>query len=79
MTLDAKHFRDHLQLLAGFTEHFETHTAADLGQVSRQVHERALWSNILGSAFRDDVRAAWFIPLRFYLEAGKVTWAGAVL
>jgi hypothetical protein len=79
MALDTKHFRDYLKLLTGFTEHFETYTTTDLGQLSRQVHECAFWTNILGGAFRDNVRAAGLIPLRLHLEAREVTWAGAIL
>src|SRR5262245_36385525 len=43
------------------------------------MHECSLWTNILGSAFDDDMRTAWLIPLRFYLETGEITWAGAVV
>src|SRR6185369_3822548 len=79
MALDTQHLRDHLKLLTGFTEHFETHTTTNVGQVSREMYERALWTNVFSRAFNDDVRAAWLIPLRFHLETGEVTWAGTVL
>src|SRR4051812_29545627 len=79
MTLDAQHLRDHLQFLTGLAEHFETHATTDRGELSRQVYECAFRSNVLSDAFGDDMRAAWFIPLRFHLETCEITWTGAVL
>src|SRR6185295_7937829 len=79
MSFDAKHLRDHLKLLAGLAEHFETHCAADVRKLSRQMHERALGTDILRCAFGDDVRAVGHVPLGFDLEAGEITWSRATL
>src|SRR4051794_12307729 len=48
VSFDAEHFGNHLQLLAGFAEDFEPHTTTYVGQLSREVHERTLWANVLG-------------------------------
>src|SRR6185436_9202574 len=79
VSLDTKHFRDHLQLLAGFAKHFKTHTTADLRQLSWQVYECAFRTNVLSGAFGDDVRTARLVPLRFNFERGEVAWSGTIV
>jgi hypothetical protein len=79
MAFDAEDLSDDLELLACFVEDFETHATADFRQLSWQVYERAFRTNILSGALGHDVRAAWVVPLGFYLEAREVTWSGTIV
>src|ERR1041384_8683170 len=79
MTFDAQHFRDHWQLLTGFAGDCEHHTTADLRQLTRQVDQRSFRSDVLRRAFRDDVGAARFVPLRFHFEARKIAWSRSIV
>src|SRR5688500_3368959 len=75
MALDAQHFGNHLELLTRLSENFETDPAPDLRQLSWKMNQRSFRADVLRGPFRDDVRAAWFVPLGLNFESCKVTWS----
>src|ERR1044072_3374332 len=79
MACDAQDLSDHLQLLASFTQHFESHTTTYVGQLSRQVHQRTFRPDIFRHTFSDYVRAGRIVPLGADFEARQIARSGAIV
>ena len=61
-----------LQFLPLFVEDGQLHAAADIRQLSLQMHERAFRADVLSRAFRDNVLAFFRLPLGAHQQRCEV-------